>query len=275
MLFAVSVTQLNLLVDTVIASFLATSSITWLYFSDRMVEFPLGVFGIALSTVILPRLSAHVANQSGDEYQRTLDWALRCVFLVALPAAFGLAWLAGPILATIFQYREFTPYDVEMAGVSLMAYAVGLPAFILIKILATGFFSRQDTRTPVKVGALAMLSNIVLNLLLVGPLQHAGLALATSLSAYLNAGLLYYHLSRHQHFQLRPGWGGYFLKLGIAILVMSLVLYRFVPSLTHWIGWDLAARAGNLVTWVLTGAAAFSLALLATGLRPRDLAGPV
>ena len=271
MLFAVSITQINLLVDTLIASFLATSSISWLYYSDRLVEFPLGVFGIALSTVIMPGLSAHYANDAREEYVKTLDWALRWVFLMAPAAAVGLAILAGPILATIFRYHQFTSYDVDMAGISLMAYAVGLPAFILIKVLATGFFSRQDTATPVKIGAIAMISNIVFNLLLVGPLLHAGLALATSMSAYLNAGLLYYHLNKHRYYQVQAGWGVYFLKLGVALAVMAAVLLQFVPDLNHWYQWSVLARVFHLVLWVVAGAAVYLVTLLITGIRPREM----
>ena len=155
-----------------------------------------------------------------------------------------------------------------------MAYAMGLPAFILIKILATGFFSRQDTRTPVRIAAIAMISNIILNLLLVGPLQHAGLALATSLSAYLNAGLLYNHLNKHRLYQLQSGWGGYFLKLGIAVIAMSYVLYRFVPAINLWIEWGVMTRASNLLLWVVAGGAIYALTLLTVGLRPRHMAAP-
>ena len=270
-LFAVSVTQVNLLVDTLIASFLSTSSISWLYFSDRLVEFPLGAFGIALSTVILPSLSAHHANKSSEDYTRTLDWALRLVFLIAIPAAAGLVLLAQPVLATIFQYKEFTTYDVEMAGVSLMAYAVGLPAYILIKILAAGFFSRQDTSTPVKVGVIAMVANVFFNLLLVGYLLHAGLALATSLSAYLNAGLLYYYLNKRQYYQLQAGWGVYFLRLMFGVVAMSVLLHFVVPEIDLWFEWNLLTRVGQMVLWVFLGAVVYVLTLLVSGIRPQEL----
>ena len=190
---------------------------------------------------------------------------------MAPAAALGLVILAGPILATIFRYREFTSYDVDMAGVSLMAYAIGLPAFILIKVLATGFFSRQDTATPVKVGAIAMVTNVVFNLLLVGPLLHAGLALATSMSAYLNAGLLYYHLNKHRYYQPQAGWGVYFLKLGIALAVMAVVLLEFVPDLNYWYQWSVLTRVSRLVFWVIAGAAVYLLTLIITGIRPRQM----
>ena len=270
-LFAVSVTQINLLVDTLIASFLEASSISWLYYSDRMVEFPLGVFGIALATVILPGLSAHHSNAAQEDYVKTLDWALRWVFIVALPAAFGLALLSRPILTTMFRYREFSVYDVEMASFSLMAFAVGLPAFILIKILATAFFSRQDTATPVKIGVIAMLSNILLNLLLMGPLLHAGLALATSLSAYLNAGLLYYRLRQLEHYRPQPGWGGYSLKLGAALVLMAIMLLRFVPAPELWNDWGVLTRTWQLLLWVSAGAVVYWLVLLIAGIRLREL----
>ena len=195
-LFAVSIVQINLLVDTIFASNLADGSISWLYFSDRMVEFPLGVFGIALATVLLPNLSSEHAKKETGKFSSMMDWALRWVFLIAVPAAIGLAVLAVPVLATLFQYGEFTSYATIMSGKSLLAYSLGLPAFILIKVFATGFFSRQDTKTPVKIGAFAMFANIGLNFLLVGQFAHVGLALATSLSAILQAFLLFWLLRK-------------------------------------------------------------------------------
>ena len=268
-LFAASVTQINLLVDTIIASFLQTGSISWLYFSDRLVEFPLGVFGIAVSTVILPTLSSQYASGSQAAYRRTLDWALRLVFLIALPAAVGLAFLAVPVLSTIFQYEQFSGEDVLMASHSLMAYASGLLAFILIKVLSSGFFSRQDTHTPVKIAVIAMLSNIVLNLLLVKHLAHAGLALATSLSAFLNAGLLFLVLQRRGHYQVRPGWFLYLLKLTLALLLMCALLHWLTPAMDKWLAWGAYKRASQLTLCILVGAASyfFSLWLLRVPVR--------
>jgi len=266
-LFAVSITQINLLVDTIIASFLVTGSISWLYFSDRLVEFPLGVFGIALATVILPNLSEQHAKGSQESYSKTLDWALRWVFIIALPAAIGLILLAQPMLTTIFQYEQFSAHDVLMAGRSLMAYAVGLPAFILIKVLATGFFSRQDTRTPVKIGVVAMFSNIFLNLLLVIPLAHAGLALATSLAAYINAALLYIYLGKKQHYVAEPGWYPYLLKIIISLAVMSLVLYQLVPDVSNWLAWGISRRITELTLWIGLGAGVYVLMLYVLGIR--------
>lgn len=273
-LFAVSITQINLLVDTLIASFLTTGSISWLYFSDRLVEFPMGVFGVALATVILPSLSQQHASGEQQAYSATMDWALRLVFLIAIPAALGLAVLAEPMLTTLFQYKEFSDHDVMMAGRSLMAYALGLPAFIFIKVLASGFFSRQDTVTPVKIGVVAMLANVVLNLALVIPLAHAGLALATSLSAFINAGLLYYFLHKKGNYQPGGAWPVYLLKLAIAVAMMALVLHFLVPALAIWLDWNVYQRVLNLSLWVVAGAVCYFVALLLLGIRPKQMTAP-
>ena len=266
-LFAASVTQINLLIDTVIASFLETGSISWLYFSDRLVEFPLGVFGIALATVILPSLAAEHTGSDNVAFNKTLDWALRWVFLVSLPAAAGLILLGAPLLTTLFQYNEFSQYDVQMAARSLMAYAIGLPAFILIKVLSSGFFSKQDTRTPVKIAVIAMLANIVLNLLLVIPLAHAGLALATSLSACINGALLYWILRKQKGFDTGPGWSGYLARVILGLGVMALGLAYFVPDQVSWFQWDMYERVINVVLCTLAGALVYFATLRLAGLR--------
>ena len=192
-----SVAQVNLLFDVVIATFLVSGSVSWLYYSDRLLEFPLGVFGVALSTVILPNLSRKFARQDPQAFSHTLDWALRLAMIITLPAAIGLAVLAAPILITLFQYGSFGANDVEMSALSLSAYAAGLPAFIAVKVLAPGFYARQDTKTPVKISIASLLANIVLNIVIVVPMlragvvgAHAGLALATSLASALNLALL-------------------------------------------------------------------------------------
>jgi len=271
-LFAVSVTQINLLIDTVIASFLETGSISWLYFSNRLVEFPLGVFGIALATVILPNLAAEHTGRDNAAFNKTLDWALRWVFLVGLPAGVGLILLAPPLLTALFQYNEFSQYDVRMSAHSLVAYAVGLPAFILIKVLSSGFFSKQDTGTPVKIAVIAMLANIILNLALVIPLAHAGLALATSLSACLNAALLYRVLRKRKDFDTGPGWSGYLARVVLALGVMALGLAYFVPELASWFQWDMYERALNVVLCTLAGAVVYFATLWLAGFRLHKMA---
>ena len=270
-LFAVSVSQINLLVDTAIASFLETGSISWLYFSDRLVEFPLGVFGIALATVILPSLSAEHTGKDHAAFNRTLDWALRWVMLVALPAAAGLILLGAPLLTALFQYNEFSRHDVLMSHRSLVMYAVGLPAFILVKVLSSGFFSRQDTKTPVKVAVIAMVSNVVLNLLLVFPLAHAGLALATSLSACINAALLFWILRREKGFDAGPGWPRFLAAITLALAAMALGLVFFVPDQLTWFQWDMYERAVNVVLCTFAGALAYFAVLWLAGIRPQNM----
>ncbi|MFP4682832.1 MAG: murein biosynthesis integral membrane protein MurJ [Ectothiorhodospira sp.] len=277
-LLGTSVVQVNLLVDTLIASFLATGSISWLYFSDRFVELPLALFGIAIGTVILPRLSGEHAARDPAAFSRTLDWALRLSVLIALPAALGLVLLATPILAALIQYREFLPSDTAMAALSLMAYALGLPAFILIKILAPGYFARQDTRTPVKVAVIAMLANMGLNLAIIAPWialdrpgPHAGLALATALSAYLNAGLLYRGLRRDGVFSPRPGWRALLLRTLPALAAMGILLAFLAPPAALWTTWDAPTRVAILLGLVAAGATTYAVVLLTLGLRPRQL----
>ena len=274
-LFAVSIVQINLLIDTLIASFLVTGSISWLYFSDRLVEFPLGVFGIALATVILPNLSEKHAQGSNESFSNMLDWAMRWVFMIALPAAVGLAVLAAPLLTTLFQYKEFTSYDVAMASRSLMAYSVGLPAFILIKVLASGFFSRQDTKTPVKIGAIAMVANLVMNLLLVGPLAHAGLALATSLSACLQSFLLFWILRKNGVYQSNDGWMKFIPRLVVAIIIMGGLIGWGMGEIDAWFNWGVIERVWHLLLLIVVGIVAYFAVLLLFGLRLRDMTAPV
>ncbi|MBI1732949.1 MAG: murein biosynthesis integral membrane protein MurJ [Gammaproteobacteria bacterium] len=272
-LFGVSVTQINLLVDTQVASFLVTGSISWLYYSDRLVEFPLGVFGIALATVIMPSLSAEHARNSNREFAGTLDWALRWVFMISVPAACGLALLAGPALATLFQYEAFSPYDVEMARISLIAFAAGLPGYVLIKILVSGTVSRQDTRTPVRAGVAALLSNIVFIVILYRPLAHAGLALATALSSYINAGILYRHLRDAGGYVPRPGWGAHLLRIGMALAAMIAVLELLSVPMDAWLSWTAGDRILRLALSVAAGAVCYFAVLRITGTPLGELIG--
>ena len=226
-LFGVSVSQINLLLDTVLASFLPTGSISWLYYSDRLAELPLGIFGIAIATVILPNLSAHRAAARETSFSATLDWALRWVLLIGVPSALALILLAKPILITLFEYGALNARDVEMSALSLRAYSLGLIAFMLVKVLAPGFYARKDTATPVKIGIIAMVANMVMNLLFTLPLMylwnigHVGLALATSVAAMLNAGMLLRGLLRAGFYQFQPGWTVYMLRLLVSTACMG------------------------------------------------------
>jgi len=273
-----SVLQINLVIDTIIASFLFTGSVTWLYYADRMVEFPLGVFAIALSTVILPSLSKQHASDNSERFARTLDWALRLAVVIGLPATLGLFMLAEPIVSSLFEYGGFTSGDVSMAALALMAYAVGLPAFILIKVLAPAYFARQDTKTPVKIAIKAMMLNVTLNLCFVVPMvyygingPHAGLALATGLAAWMNAWLLWRGLKRQSVIQAQPGWGKLFLQVLAGLLVMLGILFWGSEPQASWTTWDWQQRAGQLSLSILAAAAGYMLMLVICGLRIADL----
>ncbi len=270
-LFGSSVAQINLLINTLLASFLVTGSVSWLYYSDRLVEFPLGLFGVTLGVVILPSLSQKHAAASAEEFSRTLDWALRWTLLIGVPATVALIILAGSLLSALFQYGQFEAHDVRMASRSLMAYSLGLLAFMLIKVLAPGFYARQDTRTPVRFGITAMVTNMILNVILVFPLAHVGLALATSLSSYLNAALLYRHLQRHHVYRPSPGWLRFLTQLGIANLCMGLVLWLSVGELSDWLEADARTRLFHLTWLVVGGLLTYILSALLVGIRPAHL----
>ncbi len=248
-----------------------TGSVSWLYYSDRLVEFPVGVFGVALGTVILPSLSRKHASASTEAFSRTLDWALRWALLVGVPATVALMILAGPLLTTLFQYGEFNVHDVEMATRSLMAYSLGLLGFMLIKILAPGFYSRQDTRTPVRIGIIAMVANMVFNVILIYPLAHVGLALATSLSACLNATLLFRLLRRHQVYHPGPGWTRFLAQIGVANLLMGLLLWYGVGDMSGWLVASAWERASHLAWLVTGGFAVYLVGVVVAGIRPRHL----
>lgn len=271
-LFGSSVAQINMLLDTLIASFLVTGSISWLYLADRMVEFPLGVFGIALSTVILPSLSQQHATRNSAQFSLLLDRALRWVALLGTPAALGLLWLAGPIIVTLFQYDKVTPFQAEMTALALMAYAFALPAFILVKVLVPAFYARQDARTPVRIGIYAMVANMLLNVAIVVPMvwfdyraPHVGLVMASVLSAWLNFGLLFRQLLREQVLQLQPGWGKVMLRVLFACGVMSLVLWWGPKGFDELLPLSGLARALDLGLWIVIAGGAYLLSLQLTG----------
>ena len=271
-LFGVSVSQINLLFDTVIASLLVTGSVSWLYYSDRLMELPLGTFGIAIAIVVLPSLSRKHASESMDEFSATLDWALRLVCLIAIPATLALVLIAEPLLVTLFQNDNFTAFDVERASASLKAYALGLLAFMAVKIFAPGFYARQNTSTPVRIGVIAMTVNMVLNLsFYLAGFAHVGLALATSLAAMVNAGLLLRGLRRDGVFRFQPGWARLGLQLLVANGVMAAVLLGLAGPWREWLDWTIATKVWQLALLVCAGLLAYGLSLLLCGLRPRHL----
>jgi len=270
-LFGVSVGQINLLLDTVLASFLQTGSITWLYLSDRLYELPLGIFAIAISTVILPSLSRSFAGEEGDRFKLTLDWGLRTVLLIAVPSSLALYLLAEPLIATIFYRGELTVHDVSMAAMSLQAYSVGLVFMMLIKVLAPAYYSRQDTRTPVKVGVIAMVANMVFNLILVGPFGHVGLAMATTLSAALNAFLLWRGLRARSLHSFNLVWfkSGVAILLGVSCLAALLIWQNSTG--VDWTKLPDLERVWRIAVLVFAGVVVYLAGLLLGGFRPRML----
>lgn len=270
-LFGVSVSQINLLLDTVLASFLQTGSVSWLYYADRLSELPLGAFGIAIGTVILPSLSRQHAGDDPKAFSKTLDWALRMVLLVGIPAALALGVLAEPLIAGLFHYGAMSEEAVVQSARALEAYSLGVLAFMLIKVLAPGFFARQDLKTPVRIAITCMIANMVLNLILIWPLQHVGLALATSLSSMLNAVLLFWGLYRLGVYRPEPGWTLFALRLVGACAAMVLVVSWLNAPMSDWFAWGWQRRVLQLTVLVVGGLGAFGVTLIALGLRPRHL----
>ena len=269
-IFGVSAVQINLLIDTLFASFLPSGSVSWLYYSDRLVEFPLGIFGVAISTVILPSLAKTHAAADAQAFSRSLDWGLKLVLLIGLPATLGLAFLSEPLLSTLFQYNEFGAEDVRMTSKSLTAFSLGLLAFILIKVLAPGYTARHDTQTPVRYGMYSIVSNLALNALLVVPLAHAGPALATTLSAYINAGLLLLTLLKRKTYQPCRTWPGFILRTLLATASMSGFLHYFVDA-SAWLSWGGSQRSLHLGIMIVMAILIYGLVLVLLGFRPSQL----
>ena len=276
-LFGSSVVQINLLFDTLVASFLAVGSISWLYLSDRFVELPLALFGVSTATVLLPRLSHCHAQQDPQNFHAALEWGVRLCLAVSLPAMVGLALLAEPILMTLLQYREFSLFDVQMAGLSLTAFALGLPAFVLVKVFAPGFFARQDTRTPVRIGVIAMLVNMVLTVvgvllwqMMQWPGPHAALALTTALAAFLNATMLYRALRNQQHYMAATATRILLARVLVGCFGMGTLLFWMVPELAQWSAWAFMDRLLQLLVLIAVGVVSYSAILLALGVRLRD-----
>ena len=292
-LFGSSIAQINLLFDTVIAALLYTGSQTWLSQADRFLELPLGVFGIALGTVILPTLSRHHVNTDHEGFSKALDWGLRTTLLIALPAMLGLMLLSQPLVATLFQHKEFTAFDTRMAAMSVFGLSFGLPAFALVKILLPAFYARQDTKTPVRAGVASLIANMVLNVLFLAilfviwvppakqgdvmqglastPGLHLAIGLASALASYINLLMLWRWLGKAGVYERQPGWAKHLTRLGLACAAMAaalLLALHWIPDFTAIGKWE---RIGYLALLVGGGGAVYLAALLALGFRPRDL----
>ncbi|MEC6797506.1 murein biosynthesis integral membrane protein MurJ [Photobacterium sp. S4TG1] len=270
-LFGVSVTQINLLLDTLIASFLMTGSISWLYYSDRLLEFPLGLFGIAIATVILPALSRKHVDKSPQQFADTMDWGVRMVLILGIPAMLGMITLAKPMLMVMFMRGEFDLYDVNQTAMSLWVVSAGLLNYMLIKIFAPGYYARQDTKTPVKIGIIAMVSNMVFNGIFAPFYGYVGLSIASVLSALLNAGLLYRGLHKENIYRVSRQTLLFVLRLVVAGAVMVGGLVWFSPSSEQWLAFHLFDRVVWLFGLILGGSGVYLLCAIILGVRPRHL----
>lgn len=270
--FGVSISQISLIINTIFASFLAAGSVSWLYYADRLMEFPSGMLGVALGTILLPSLSKHYADANPEEYSRLLDWGLRLTFMLTLPAALALGMIAVPLLSTFFQHGAFAAHDVLMTREALVGYSVGLIGIILVKILAPGFYARQDIKTPVKIAIVTLIATQLMNALFAFGLHlnHAGLALSIGLAACLNSVILFYFLRKRGIYLPEPGWGGFFAKVCLALLALGLALWFGMGSEQQWLSTHGWARVIHLTWLVALGVAVYFAVLWLLGFRLRD-----
>jgi putative peptidoglycan lipid II flippase len=243
-----------------------------MYYADRLMEFPSGVLGVALGTILLPSLSRSFASGNHDEYCRLMDWGLRLCFLLALPSAVALGILAKPLTVSLFQYGKFTPFDAQMTQRALIAYSVGLMGLIVVKVLAPGFYSRQDIKTPVRIAIVTLVMTQLMNLAFIGPLKHAGLSLSIGLAACLNASLLYWQLRKQNIFTPQAGWGRFLTRLIIAVIVMAAALLGMLYVMPDWAQGNMAHRLARLMVVVVVGVVAYFATLAVLGFRVKDFA---
>jgi putative peptidoglycan lipid II flippase len=268
--FGVSISQISLLINTIFASFLVSGSVSWLYYADRLMEFPAGVLGVALGTILLPSLSKYHAAADHAEYSRLLDWGLRLTVLLAVPSAVALAVLAIPLISALFHYGRFTTEDALMTRQALVAYSIGLTGMIMVKILAPGFYARQNVSTPVKIAIFTLALTQLMNLAFIVPLRHAGLALAIGLGACVNAALLYRGLRRSAIYTPQPGWIVFWLKVLAAVFFMAVVLFTTMGEASWWFAAAWQKKLPALLGLVGLGILVYGGTLALFGFRPRD-----
>lgn len=271
-IFGAAISQITLLVNSLFASFLVAGSISWLYYADRLMEFPLGIIGVGLATVMLPSLSRQHAKGAKQEFAKTVDWGVRCVLVIGVPAMLGLFMLAGPLIATLFQSGKFTDHDVLMTTQCLMAYAFEVLGIMMAKIFSSAFYATQNIKTPVRISIFILIINIVLNALFIQHFAHVGLALATSITAILNAMLLYYMWRKKYLFTFQPGWKMFVGRVCCASISLAMFLWLFSPTLNVWLDWSRMHRIINLTLLIGGGGLIYATVLLALGLRPREFA---
>ncbi|WP_374261961.1 murein biosynthesis integral membrane protein MurJ [Zoogloea sp.] len=269
-ILGVSVSQISLLINTVFASFLPSGSVSWLYYADRLMEFPSGMLGVALGTILLPSLSKMHADKNPTEFSALLDWGLRLTLMLTLPAALGLALLAVPLITTLFYHGAFGVADVYQTRTALVAYSAGLAGLILVKVLAPAFYARQDIRTPVRFGLITLGVTQLMNLIFIGPLAHAGLALSIGLASCINAGMLYRGLRAKGIYQPQPGWAAFAGKLAVALVVLGLTVWFAAGADALWLAARGSERTLRLVALVVGGMAVYFATLFALGFRIKD-----
>ncbi|RUR11916.1 murein biosynthesis integral membrane protein MurJ [Legionella sp. km772] len=274
-LFGVSIAQLNLMVDSIFASFLQIGSVSWLYYTDRLADFPLGVFGVAIATVILPHLSRRHAEQSIEHYSRALDWGLRSILLIGIPSGIGLSLFSMPLIAGCFAYGKFTLMDIVQTQKSLITLGLGVPAFMMVKVLASGFYAQQDISTPVKVGVWSMIINTILCAVFIGFFAHAGLTLASALAGYVNCGCLFFLLVKRGVFKPSPGWFKYSMQLIIANCAVAIYLYLMMGTIEYWLSFSAIMRLSLLLVHVFAVVVIYLLVLGLLGLRFKHFRGQV
>lgn len=270
-LFGASAGQISLLFNSILASFLVTGSFAWLYYSERLAYFPLGVFGVALATVTLPHLSRQHASASKEGFSNALEWGLRCNMLVGVPAMITMLILSGPLIISLFDYGKFTPHDVVMTQKSVLAYGIGLPAFMLAKILSASFYAQQDIRTPVKTTIISLVANACFSLLFIGPLVHAGLALATSLGSWINVLLLITILYRRQIYRFQVGTLIFLSQLFFANAVITVYLWWMSAENSVWMHWSGLQRLYHLAFLGLSTILLYVVCLFISNMKLRVL----
>ncbi|TKI08255.1 murein biosynthesis integral membrane protein MurJ [Martelella alba] len=274
-ILGVSVAQISLIINTIFASFLVSGSVSWMYYADRLMEFPSGVLGVALGTILLPSLAKSFSSGNHEQYSHLMDWGLRLCFMLALPSSIAMGILSKALTVALFQYGRFSAFDAAMTQRALIAYSVGLIGLILVKVLAPGFYSRQDIKTPVKIAMLTLAATQLMNLTFIGPLKHAGLSLSIGLAACLNAGLLYWQLRKKKMYVPQPGWGLFLLRLIIAIAGMAAALLGMLWLMPDWAQGHMPSRLLRLALVVAVGAASYFAMLGLLGFRLRDFARSV
>ncbi|WP_225639271.1 murein biosynthesis integral membrane protein MurJ [Candidatus Profftia sp. (ex Adelges kitamiensis)] len=266
-IIGVSISQISLMINTIFASFLVSGSVSWIYYADRLMEFPSGVLGVSLGTILLSSLSKTISVGYFKESSYLIDWGLRLCFILALPSSIALGLLSKPLITVLFQYRQFTSFDTKMTQNALIAYAIGLMGLILVKVLAPAFYSYQNIKTPVKIAILTLILTQFMNLVFICPFKHAGLALSIGLAAYFNAILLYWQLRKQKMYIPQPGWSIFIIKIVVAVMIMTVAITGLMWLMPEWDSGVILIRVLRLIGIILAGASSYLGTLAFLGFR--------